>query len=135
MGYALGGQATSRTDPSVQKEDPGYALTGLVSYNFQTGLWANTSTVPGYGGYGTNLNGMAEFVPFGPNGLLLFLGGAETPVDATNDSSTEVSWNTIFLHDPVTGKWYRQETSGDRPLVIERACSVGVQGPNNTYEM
>ncbi|KAI0893862.1 hypothetical protein F4806DRAFT_498615 [Annulohypoxylon nitens] len=135
VGYALGGQATSRTDPSVQKEDPGYALTGLVSYNFQTGLWANTSTVPGYGGYGTNLNGMAEFVPFGPNGLLLFLGGAETPVDATNDSSTEVSWNTIFLHDPVTGKWYRQETSGDRPLVIERACSVGVQGPNNTYEI
>ncbi|XDG10397.1 hypothetical protein ABKA04_010012 [Annulohypoxylon sp. FPYF3050] len=135
VGYALGGQATSRTDPSVQKEDPGYALTGLVSYNFQTGLWANTSTVPGYGGYGTNLNGMAEFVPFGPNGLLLFLGGAETPVDATNDSSTEVSWNTIFLHDPVTGKWYRQETSGERPLVIERACSVGVQGPNNTYEI
>ncbi|KAI1214118.1 uncharacterized protein F4807DRAFT_114821 [Annulohypoxylon truncatum] len=135
VGYALGGQVTSRTDAAVQKEDPGYALTGLISYNFETGLWANSSTVSNYGGYGTNINGLAQFVPFGPNGLLLFFGGAETPVDATNDSVVQVLWNTVTLHDPVTGMWYRQATSGTRPPTIERACSVGVQGPNNTYEI
>ncbi|KAI0882775.1 uncharacterized protein GGS22DRAFT_168696 [Annulohypoxylon maeteangense] len=134
-GFALGGQVTSRTDSGVQKEDPGYALTGLVSYNFRTGLWSNSSTVSNYGGYGTNLNGLAEFVPFGPNGLLLFLGGAETPVDATNFSISQVDWNHITLYDPVTGMWYRQETSGSRPPTVERACSVGVKGPNNTYEI
>ncbi|KAI2465088.1 hypothetical protein F4781DRAFT_41395 [Annulohypoxylon bovei var. microspora] len=135
VGYALGGQATSRTDGSIQKEDPGYALTGLVSYDFQTGLWANSSTVSEYGGYGTNLNGRAEAVPFGPNGLLLFFGGAETPVDATNNSVVQVNWNYLTLHDPITGAWYKQGTSGARPPTVERACSVGVQGPNNTYEI
>ncbi|KAI1459324.1 hypothetical protein F4805DRAFT_77319 [Annulohypoxylon moriforme] len=135
VGYALGGQVTSRTDAGIQKESPGYALTGLVSYNFQSGLWANSSTVSNYGGYGTNLNGLAQFIPFGPNGLLLFFGGAETPVDATNGSISQVNWNTITLYDPVTGKWYRQGLTGERPPTIERACSVGVQGPNNTYEI
>ncbi|KAI1136970.1 hypothetical protein F5Y05DRAFT_92832 [Hypoxylon sp. FL0543] len=135
VGYALGGQTTSMTDRSVQKAYPGYALTDLVSYDFETGKWANVSTVGQYGGYGTSLNARAEYIPFGPNGLLLFLGGAETPVDATNNSIVEPTWNIVYLHDPVTGKWYRQPTSGARPPVVERACSVGVQGPNNTYEI
>ncbi|KAI0838915.1 hypothetical protein F5Y06DRAFT_303523 [Hypoxylon sp. FL0890] len=135
VGFALGGQATSMTDSSIQKDYPGYALTDLVSYNFETGQWTNTSTVEQYGGYGTSLNARAEYIPFGPNGLLLFLGGAETPVDATNNSIVEPTWNIVYLHDPVTGKWYRQPTSGERPPVVERACSVGVQGPNNTYEI
>ncbi|KAI1410830.1 hypothetical protein F5Y13DRAFT_166908 [Hypoxylon sp. FL1857] len=135
VGYALGGQATSMTDSLVQKDYPGYALTDLVSYNFDSGRWTNTSTVGQYGGYGTSLNARAEYVPFGPNGLLLFLGGAETPVDATDHSIVEPTWNVVYLHDPVTGKWYRQPTTGERPPVVERACSVGVQGPNNTYEI
>ncbi|XXG98993.1 hypothetical protein Hte_005326 [Hypoxylon texense] len=134
VGYALGGQVTSKTDRSIQKEDPGYAVPGLVSYDFQTSQWTNISTA-GYQGYGTNLNGQAEYIPFGPNGLLLFFGGAETPVDATAGSIVQLSWNTLTLYDPMTGKWYSQLTSGMRPPQVERACSVGVEGPNNTYEI
>ncbi|KAL7628091.1 hypothetical protein AAE478_002288 [Parahypoxylon ruwenzoriense] len=134
VGYALGGQVTEKTDSSIQKTGPGYALPGLVSYDFLTGQWANKSSVE-FEGYGTNLNGRAEYVPFGPNGLLLFLGGAETPVDATEESIVQLSWNTLTLHDPVTGKWYTQATKGTRPPTVERACTVGVRGPNNTYEI
>ncbi|KAI0140080.1 hypothetical protein F4776DRAFT_575508 [Hypoxylon sp. NC0597] len=135
VGYAFGGQVTSMTDSAIEKDYPGYALTQLVSFNFETGQWNNISTVGQYGGYDTSLNARAEYIPFGPNGLLLFLGGAETPVDATNRSIVELTWNIVYLHDPVTGKWYRQPTSGERPPMVERACSVGVQGPNNTYEI
>lgn len=136
VGYALGGQVTSKTDPSIQKEDPGYALPSIVSFDFQTNNWTNVSTA-GYQGYGsgTRLNGRAEYVPFGPNGLLLFLGGAESPVDATDESIAQVSWNVLWLYDPVTRKWYSQATTGKLPPQMERACSVGVEGPNNTYEM
>ncbi|KAI5865079.1 hypothetical protein GGS23DRAFT_407615 [Durotheca rogersii] len=134
VGYALGGQVTSETDGAVQKEYPGYALTGLVSYNFRTGMWSNQSSFE-FGGYGTSLNSRAEYVPFGPNGLLLFLGGAETPVNATEESIVQLSWNKLTLHDPVTGKWYTQATKGTRPPTVERACTVGVRGPNNTYEI
>ncbi|KAI1258592.1 hypothetical protein F5Y18DRAFT_421312 [Xylariaceae sp. FL1019] len=134
VGYAFGGSVEAESDSSVQKELPGYALPGLVSYNFQTGEWTNTST-SNYGGYGTNINGRAEMVPFGPNGLLLFLGGAETPVDAANETIVEVSWNTITMVDPKTKKWYKQSTTGLKPPTIESHCSVGVPGPNGTYEI
>ncbi|KAI8945789.1 hypothetical protein F4801DRAFT_107973 [Xylaria longipes] len=133
-GFAFGGAVTKSSDGSVAKEIPGYATPGLVSYNFQTGEWEN-STTSSYGGYGTSLNARAEYVPFGPNGLLLFLGGAETPVDATNETIVEMSWNHITMVDPVTKQWHSQMTSGTRPPTIESHCSVGVAGPNGTYEI
>ncbi|KAI1172601.1 hypothetical protein F4777DRAFT_590419 [Nemania sp. FL0916] len=134
VGYALGGAVTQSSDGSVAKGMPGDAVPGLVSYNFETGDWAN-STTTAYGGYGTSLGARAEPVPFGPNGLLLFLGGAETQVDATNDSISEVKWDRITLVDPVTQMWHSQTTSGSRPPTIEAHCSVGVAGPNGTYEI
>jgi len=122
------------SDSTVQKDIPGYATPGLVSYNFRTGTWDNSST-SAYGGYGTSLNARAEYVPFGPNGLIIILGGAESPVDATNETIVEVNWNTITLVDPVTKKWYKQTTSGLKPPTIESHCTVGVPGPDGTYEM
>ncbi|KAI2629353.1 hypothetical protein GGS21DRAFT_492277 [Xylaria nigripes] len=133
-GYAFGGAVMHSSDGSIDKESPGYATPGLVSYNFHTGEWVNSST-SSYGGYGTSINARAEFVPFGPNGLLLFLGGAETPVDATNETIVEVNWNSITMVDPVTNQWYKQSTSGTKPPTVESHCSVGVPGPNGTYEI
>ncbi|KAI1122143.1 hypothetical protein F5Y10DRAFT_81448 [Nemania abortiva] len=134
VGFALGGAVTTSSDGSVDKKIPGYATPGLVSYNFRTGEWDNRTTAE-YGGYGTSLNARAESVPFGANGMILFLGGAETPVDATNETIVETSWNHISMVDPVTNKWYKQATSGIKPPTIESHCSVGVPGPNGTYEI
>ncbi|KAI1747543.1 hypothetical protein F4782DRAFT_419517 [Xylaria castorea] len=133
-GFAFGGAVTKSSDNTVAKGIPGYATPGLVSYNFQTGEWEN-STTSSYGGYGTSLNARAEYIPFGPNGQLLFLGGAETPVDATNETIVESSWNRISFVDPVTKQWHTQTTSGTKPPTIESHCSVGVPGPNGTYEI
>ncbi|KAI1189260.1 hypothetical protein F5B17DRAFT_428722 [Nemania serpens] len=134
VGFAFGGAVTKASDGSITKGLPGYATPGLVSYNFRTGEWEN-STTQSYSGYGTSLNARAEYVPFGPNGLLLFLGGAETPVDATNETIVEISWNRISMVDPVTKEWHTQTTSGTKPPTIESHCSVGVPGPNGTYEI
>ncbi|KAI1809205.1 hypothetical protein GGS20DRAFT_580893 [Poronia punctata] len=134
VGFALGGAAIHASDSTVQKDIPGYATPGLISYNFRTGTWGNSST-SAYGGYGTSLNGRAEYVPFGPNGLIIFLGGAESPVDATNETIVEMNWNTITLVDPVTKKWYKQSTSGSKPPTVESHCTVGVLGPDGTYEI
>ncbi|KAI0390372.1 hypothetical protein F5Y17DRAFT_444906 [Xylariaceae sp. FL0594] len=133
-GFALGGAVTHLSDHTVSDDIPGYATPGLVSYDFRTGSWDNSSSAA-YGGYGTSLNARAEYVPFGPNGLIVFLGGAETPVDATNETIVEVNWNTVTLVDPVTMKWYKQSTTGQKPPTIESHCSVGVPGPNGTYEI
>ncbi|GAW24627.1 hypothetical protein ANO14919_142180 [Xylariales sp. No.14919] len=136
VGYSFGGATMQSSDGSIAKEIPGYATPGLVSYDFRTGSWDNTTTtMASYGGYGTSLNARAEYVPFGPNGLILMLGGAETPVDATNETIVEMNWNAINMVDPVTKKWHRQTTSGTKPPTIESHCSVGKQGPNGTYEI
>ncbi|KAI1651440.1 uncharacterized protein F4817DRAFT_131302 [Daldinia loculata] len=134
MGYSFGGLASRESDHSIQKADPGYAVKGVVSYDFQTNQWANHSS-ESFGDYGTSLYGCAEYVPFGPNGLLVFLGGIETTVDVNSVYTNGVSWTELTLYDPVTGKWYTQKTTGDPPPRVERACSVGVRGPNNTYEI
>ncbi|KAK5633406.1 hypothetical protein RRF57_009120 [Xylaria bambusicola] len=136
VGYSFGGAVMTSSDSSVNKATPGFATPGLVSYNFRTGNWQNsTVTASSYGGYGTSLNARAEYVPFGPNGLIMFLGGAETPVDATNETIVEIIWNHISMVDPVTEQWYSQSTTGDKPPTVESHCSVGVPGPNGTYEI
>ncbi|KAI1807607.1 hypothetical protein F4811DRAFT_445671 [Daldinia bambusicola] len=135
VGYSFGGQATRRSDLSIHNDGPGSAVTGVISYNFQTNQWTNHSSIS-FGQYGTSLYGCAEYVPFGPNGLLVFLGGAEAPVDIMDDNYIGgLPWATLTLYDPVTEKWYKQKTTGVSPPLVERACRVGVQGPNNTYEI
>lgn len=88
MGYALGGVAYSA--------DSMLAETGLISYNMETGEWKN-ETAP-IGQYGTMLNGKAEYVPFGDEGMVLFLGGAQSTV-ANASEMTEYSFNNLTFLD------------------------------------
>ncbi|KAI1334825.1 hypothetical protein F5Y15DRAFT_264612 [Xylariaceae sp. FL0016] len=134
VGYAFGGTVTAKSDNAVPADSLGYAIQGVVSYNFQTGEWNNASSAS-YGGYGTSLNANAQVIPYGPNNLILFLGGAESPTVATNETIVQTSWNMVTLFDPVTQQWYTQGTSGTKPPTMESACTVGVQGPNGTYEI
>ncbi|KAK8067105.1 Kelch repeat-containing protein [Apiospora hydei] len=109
------------------------AISGLASFDTGSLKWENVSST-GYGKYGTSLRGRMESVPFGPNGLLMVLGGAEAPVGVINTVEM-VSWDTVSFVDPGTGKWYSQATTDPRPTRKQMFCSVGVQGPNGTYEI
>lgn len=99
VGYFVGGYANYQTDTSVTG-DTYLALPGVVAFNMTSGELTNSSTA-GLGPFGTLVGGVAEFVPFGPSGLLLFLGGGQAPVATTYGGWTEVDFNNLTLYDPV----------------------------------
>ncbi|KAK8047666.1 Kelch repeat-containing protein [Apiospora saccharicola] len=130
IGYALSGIIGHESEASAGARA---AVPGLVSFDTGSLRWDNASST-GYEKYGTSIGGRMESVPLGPNGLLMVLGGAEAPVGVIN-TTQPVSWDTLGFVDPVTGKWYSQATTGQLPTQKQDFCSVGVQGPNGTYEI
>ncbi|KAK4452121.1 kelch repeat-containing protein [Podospora aff. communis PSN243] len=133
VAYFLGGYANAQTDTSVTG-DTHLALPGLMAFNMSSGELTNSSST-GLGRFGTLVGASAEYVPFGPAGVLLFLGGGETPIATSYGAWTGMDFNSLSLYDIATGKWYSQPTTGSRPTRRERFCAVGVQGPNKTFEI
>ncbi|KAK0712600.1 hypothetical protein B0T26DRAFT_752818 [Lasiosphaeria miniovina] len=111
VGYFLGGYASEYTDTSVTG-DTCLALPRLLSYNMVTGELANSSS-EGLGPYGTLVGGAAEYLPFGPSGVLLFLGG-QSPVATQNCAWTGTDFNnpTIYISVPRSGTRSRQQERG-----------------------
>ncbi|KAK7910925.1 kelch repeat protein [Apiospora marii] len=130
VGYALGGMVSYESEATARGRT---AISGLVSFDMESLTWKNASS-SGHGTYGTNWNGRMEPVPFGQNGLLMILGGGESSVTDINTASL-VSWDVVSFVDLHTGKWYSQATTGSRPKARQNFCSVGLQGPNGTYEI
>lgn len=96
-GYCLGGVVESKSDPSIPK-GVSIALSGIVSYDIGSQKWENISSV-GFGSYGTLFSGRAEHVPFGPNGLILVLGGFESPVGNPNKTN-DIDFGKLWIWDP-----------------------------------
>ncbi|KKY29870.1 putative kelch repeat protein [Diaporthe ampelina] len=87
-------------------------------------VWTNNS-IPR-----TLVNAQAEFAPFGPNGLILLLGGT------SGDSPTGlVNFVNVTFYDPITRQLFSQQATGTIPTGRQRFCSVGVPGPDNTFEV
>ncbi|KAK4221148.1 kelch repeat-containing protein [Podospora fimiseda] len=138
-GYWIGGYADSSTDTSVSGETT-LALPGMVEYNMSTGELRNKSTLPGLGLYGTTINGAAQFVPgFGSKkeGVILLMGGAESPIVLPVGVNSLIGrdFNSVYLYDTLTEKWFNQTTKGERPPARQKFCLVGVKGRNGTYEI
>ncbi|KAK1831021.1 hypothetical protein QBC39DRAFT_99475 [Podospora conica] len=134
VGYYVGGKATGSTDANITGDNAMIPLPGLTAFNMTSGELTNSSAA-GLSLYGTLVGGVAEFVPFGSSGLLLFLGGSYAPVVTSTTQWATVGFDSLTLYDPSRRVWYSQQTSGDRPSKRERFCVVGVQGPNGTYEI
>ena len=130
VGYYFNGIADSSND-SNQTSHFNY-FPGLVTYDMDSSQWTNESSdALGYTSYG----GKAVCVPqLSKKGLLLFLGGVRHTPSGEN---TKTYWplNNITLYNPATKEWYWQNTSGTAPTAREGFCSIGVQGPNQTFEM
>lgn len=121
VGYCMGGLLTSQSNASVGADT---AVAGLVSFGMSSSVWTNTSVSP------TLVNARAEYAPFGPNGLILLLGG--TPGDP---ASAPVDFANITFYDPITKQFFSQQATGAIPAGRQRFCSVGVPGPDNTFEV
>jgi len=135
-GFWMGGYAGSWTDPSLSGY-PGVSVPNIVSFNMTTKLWSNDSALA-FTQFGTDVGGAVEFIQsFGPNGILLFLGGGAGVVGAyqINDPAGMLDFNNLTFYDPVFKEWYWQATTGNVPPPRQSFCTVGLPGPNHTYEM
>jgi len=134
VGLYLGGHLSSRTYPqsTISYFQP---VPGLIMFNMTSNSWQNITAV-GYNQNQTAHQGTAQFVPgIGANGVFIFLGGqTSSPTDWT-EFEPLVSMNDLVVFDPSSQKWYHQQATGDIPEPRIRACVVGAQGDNGTYEM
>ncbi|KAJ4270495.1 hypothetical protein NW762_002182 [Fusarium torreyae] len=98
-----------------------------------TGKWTNESSKAL--GYAT-WSGVATCIPtIGSEGLLVFMGGAKTEMPGWTNTSDPVSFSNITIYDPSSKEWYSQLSTGGPPEPRVDFCSVGVAGPNGTYEI
>lgn len=130
VGYALGGRRLK------DDNETWIAVPGLVTYEMETSMWANESTQDFlYSPRG----GEASCLPhLGDKGLLIFYGMIRTEEPGTERHYADTEFSTfgnIALYDPANERWFWQKTTGDAPPPLIIFCSVGVQGPNGTYEM
>jgi hypothetical protein len=126
-GFLLGGVATPASDARVSGTVP---LHGLLTYDMKSSTWVNVSATFLYT---TVQGGQAECLPFGPNGLVMFLSGAYSSV-ADGDALAPVALNNLTFYDPVTNEWFWQ-LIGEVPDDRSSFCSVGLAGANGAFEM
>lgn len=129
IGYYLGGHLLGETWPSRGW----YPVNGLVAYNMSSNTWTN-STPTGYGK--VPHHAIAHFVPsFGSSGVVVWMGGLDSTDTEVTPQDPPHDFANITVYDTHTNKWFYQEAIGTVPAWRNRACAVGVQGENNTYEM
>ena len=126
-GFILGGVADLHS-AAGENSDYDIALGGIVAFNMTSNQWSNTS-MPSNMVRPTGRNGVLASVPiFGPEGLLIATGlGAMDQVP--------IPFDTITIYEPGSKTWHNQTATGDIPKGRDKACTVGIQGDNETYEM
>lgn len=126
-GFVIGGFSSKYTSLEPRGQVAGYA-----AFNFTTGEWTRESSGPFSSG-GTLYGATATFVPnFGPNGLVLLLGGITR---FEEEDSEYVDFLTLHFFDPVTRDWHSQTTTGEAPSGRLYHCAAGVVGTNGTFDM
>lgn len=126
--FIFGGWSTDRTEA-----EPAGNIKGFLSFDFKTKAWEEHNDGTPYSADGTIWGGTAVYAPnFGPNGLVFVLGGVTRRFEA---GSGYIGYRNLHFFDPVSMKWYSQRTTGTAPRGRHQACSVGVAGANNTFDM
>ena len=80
-------------------------------------------------GFTERADGVLVYVPgWGPNGILLGLGGGSVGDHETTDAYA--SMTTIDVYDIKTSEWYHQEVKGEAPRVRVNPCAVVFSAPD-----
>lgn len=131
--FYLGGDLNGVTKP-----DGAGPITNLVVYNATIGSW-DSVPASGYSPYGTGVFGGAQFVPtFGPQGLVIMLGGMTPNGDSLDTNTPFRTFDDIRIYEPVNQTWYAQQATAPGGEILaprDQFCTVGVPGDNGTYEM
>ncbi|KAF4838027.1 Kelch repeat-containing protein [Colletotrichum tropicale] len=133
-GYYFGGVG-DRSNQWASNPNASTPTPGLISYNMTSGEIRNITSE--FGQYGTFKDGSAHFLPFGDAGLLLFLGGQQAPLTLrSNDWWREIGFGQVTVFDIKNERWYTQNTTGSIPTLRKGGfCTIGVAGPNKTFEI
>ena len=127
-GYILGGFENKHSNPKITVDGDDISVPGIVAFNMTSGRWTNTST-PDHLLRRSGKNGILAAVPsFGPNGLLLVTGTGST-------DNGPLPFDNITIYEPSNQTWHHQMATGDIPDGRDKACTVGIQGDNGTFEM
>lgn len=127
-GFILGGLQNSHSGPTTQNLKGHIPIPGIVAFNMSSNTWSNSSMPSSLMPY-NGKNGILASVPtFGPRGLLVATGINPT-------SANPEPFHTITIYEPGSRQWHNQTATGDVPEGRDKACVVGVQGDNGTYEV
>ena len=127
-GYILGGFENIASNPEITVHGDDISIPGIVAFNMTSGRWTNTST-PHHLVRRSGKNGILAAVPsFGPNGLLLATGTGST-------GNGPLPFDNITIYEPGNLTWHYQMATGDIPDGRDKACTVGIQGDDGTFEM
>ncbi|PMD34733.1 hypothetical protein L207DRAFT_516883 [Hyaloscypha variabilis F] len=133
--YSLGGYIIGGADPAIT----GLGMTsvsGMVEYNFQEGLWTNTSDTgaTGYREQGFSIHGEAIYVPiYGKDGIIVFLGGDIPTTQAYVGGAALAEFSDITIYDISTGNYYQQTATGLAiPLGRIQFCATGAAAADNS---
>jgi hypothetical protein len=135
IAYFLGGFQswfTSRQIYEQHGKDYMASSAGLMTFQDQT--WSNLS-IQDYIPSGWLWSAHMEHVPmFADKGLIVAMGG----LTAYNDDPKApnfVPYSFVGIYNPATNQWGTQITYGAIPKSRRRACTVGVAGDNETFEV
>lgn len=133
-GFAIGGVASGWTDWGRAKNQ---AVPGMVAFNMKTKLWYNGTT--SFSPVDTLAAGGAHYIPnFGPDGLVMLLGGYAPLVDKVLDWGVmdPNDLRNLTFFNPKTKETYWQTATGDIPEAPRtQFCLTGFQDPDGGYEM
>lgn len=134
-GFAIGGLSSHATKLNGHIQ----AIPGMVTFNMETKLWRNGTTDFSPIQVDTPAGGSAHYVPnFGPNGLVMLLGGTAHPIDGRVDWKTSKPYDleNLTFFDPQTKETYSQVATGTIPPTPRtQFCLTGFQNPDGGYEM
>lgn len=131
--YMLGGYVSGMTDSRLTSGP--VPIPGLMTYNISSKTVGNQS-IEAFVTDSIEWGGGACLSTFGSDGLIAFLGGQATGAAGFSETAGGyLSFSNITLYDPAMKAWYYQTTTGEAPAQRFKQCTVGVQGPNGTYEM
>ncbi|KAI4109723.1 MAG: hypothetical protein L6R37_000410 [Teloschistes peruensis] len=126
-GFLLGGYSSARSSPFTGDLAGFVPTPGLLTYSFGNGTWANVTDTPNLSPSGAIEWPGMEFVPFGPNGLMVVIGGETSDLTSYNPGGEQRSMTDITVFDPVTLRFYKQTATGDQiPSQRNRFCTAAV---------
>ncbi|KAL2171665.1 hypothetical protein VTG60DRAFT_1961 [Thermothelomyces hinnuleus] len=136
MGFVIGGVADAWTELNHPTADP---IPGMVAFHMDSSIWQNGTVNFSPFGASTLNQGVAEYLPsFGPNGLIIVLGGYTPSItgDLNKSDGPPLDLRNLTFFNPVTKQNYWQVTTGDVPPTPRgRACTAVFPSPDGGYDI